>query len=383
MRETLRRAGRKVLGSAPSAPLRPVAPPALLEVARSGAVPLVLRPAGDALDIAVVVPGFRRGSGGHSTIANLLRGLEARGHACSVFVDDEEGRHAADDVGALWRSFFGPLHGAVHLGFDAWSGADVAVATGWQTVHRVLRLGNTGARAYLVQDHEPEFYGTSAERLWAEETYRLGLHCVCASPWLADVVRSRYGACASSFDLGVDHEAYRPLGTQRRSDLVVAYGRAVTPRRAVPLVLLALEELHRRRPDVEIALFGESAPIETRFPHRHVGIASSSELAELYSEATAGVVLSLTNPSLVPTEMLACGLPCVDLASDAMLATFGADGPIALAPPDPVRLADTIEQVLADPSDRADAGLALVAQRTWARAAEQLEAGLRAALSSR
>ena len=46
-------------------------------------------------------------------------------------------------------------------------------------------------------------------------------------------------------------------------------------------------------------------------------------------------MLSLTNPSLVPTEMLACGLPVVDLASAPMLATFGADGPIELAAPDP------------------------------------------------
>ena len=64
------------------------------------------------LRVGVVVPQFRRGSGGHSTIANLLRGLEARGHACSVWVLDDEGRHAGEseaEVAALWRDFFGPL----------------------------------------------------------------------------------------------------------------------------------------------------------------------------------------------------------------------------------------------------------------------------------
>ena len=45
-------------------------------------------------------------------------------------------------------------------------------------------------------------------------------------------------------------------------------------------------------------------------------------------EATVGVVLSLTNPSLVGLEMMACGLPCVELASESMLATFGTDGPL-------------------------------------------------------
>jgi glycosyltransferase involved in cell wall biosynthesis len=383
-------ARRLARGASAPAPLQPVAPEALLEVLREGPAPLVPRGPSDApLHVAVVVPPFRRGSGGHSTIANLLRGLEARGHRCSVFVDDEEGRHAGQDgpaVDALFKEFFGPLAGTVHLGFGAWSGADVAMATGWQTVHRVLRLPGAAARAYLVQDHEPEFYGTSAERTWAEETYRLGLHCVCASPWLAEVVRGRYGASATPFDLGVDHDAYHPLpGIARRDDLVVAYARAVTPRRAVPLVLLALEELHRRRPDVEIALFGEAAPIQARFPHVHAGVLAKPQLAELYASATAGVVLSLTNPSLVPTEMLACGLPVVDTASDAMVATFGADGPVELAAFDPLGIASAIERLLDDAAlrdRRARAGLDLVAGRTWPAAAAQVEAGLRAALAA-
>jgi glycosyltransferase involved in cell wall biosynthesis len=235
-----------------------------------------------------------------------------------------------------------------------------------------------------VQDHEPEFYGTSAEAVWAAQTYRLGLHCICASPWLADLVAERYNATAGSFDLGVDHPTYRPVpGVARRDDLVVLYARAVTPRRAVPLGLLALEELHRRRPGVELALFGESRPIEARFPYRHLGIVEGPQLARLYAEATVGVVMSMTNPSLVPTEMLACGLPCVDVASPGMLSTFGPEGPVELASFDPIALADAIERLLDDPAMRAarqDAGLALVRDRTWDGAAHQVESGLREAL---
>src|SRR6185503_16118180 len=59
---------------AAAGPLHLRAPEALLEVARDGAVPLdAARHPSDALQIAVVVPSFRRGSGGHSTIANLVR----------------------------------------------------------------------------------------------------------------------------------------------------------------------------------------------------------------------------------------------------------------------------------------------------------------------
>jgi glycosyltransferase involved in cell wall biosynthesis len=374
------------------APLRLRTPAALLEHAREGPAPLDGAPGGPGPDgplrVAVVVPPFRRGSGGHSTIAHLVRGLEARGHACSLWLEDDEGRHDDDeDLGELWARFFGPVAGPVHrsTGDRAWAGADVAVATGWQTVHRVLRLPGVRARAYLVQDHEPEFHPTSAERTWAEETYRLGLHCVCASPWLAGVVRARYRARASHFDLGVDHATYRPLPILRREDLVLLYARAVTPRRAVPLGMLALAELHRRRPGVELVLFGESRPIATDVPATQVGTLAPAALAELYNAATVGVVLSMTNPSLITTELLACATATVDLASPAMTETFGAGGPVALAPFDPVALADAVERLLDDPVERADrarAGLALVAERTWDRAAGQVEAGLREALTA-
>ena len=348
-------------------PLRIEAPAALLEWRRSGTAPLVRRSTLDRLSVAVVVPWFFEGSGGHSTIANLVRGLEARGHDVSVWLEEGE---AAD-----FERFFGRA-GRVVEGFGEWRGADVVVATGWQTVHRTLLLPGCGARAYLVQDHEPEFYGTSAERTWAEQTYSLGLHCVCASAWLAGVVRERYGASASHFDLGVRHDVYRPLPADP-SARVVFYARAVTPRRAVPLGLLALEELARRRPDVEVVLFGEPRPLATRFDN--LGVLAPDALARLYNEAAAGLVLSMTNPSLVPTEMLACGLPVVDVASDAMLATFGRDGPIVLADFDPLAIADAIEGVLGAP--RSTTGVEWVASRTWENAAAQLEAGLRAALA--
>jgi O-antigen biosynthesis protein len=381
---------RKVLGRGDAGPLRVTAPPALLEVARDGIVPLAPPdgPAPERLRIAVVVPQFRRGSGGHSTIMHLLRGLVARGHSCSVWIEDSDGTHfgqTPDQVEALFRHWFGAAGTDVHASFDAWNGADVVLATGWQTVHRVLRLPGATARGYLVQDHEPEFYGTSAERVWAEETYRLGLPCAAASPWLASVLRETYGAVADSFDLGVDHDVYAPVPTiDRRADTVAFYARAVTARRAVPLGLLALRELRRIQPRTRIVLYGEAREIDAGFEAEQPGVLDGPALAELYAEATVGVVLSMTNPSLVPLEMAACGLPVVDLASDSMRETFGDDGPIALAPFDPVGLATAIAHLMDDETTRARRatdGLALAGTRTWPAAAGQLEAVIRSWLT--
>src|SRR5207248_8453132 len=129
------------------------------------------------------------------------------------------------------------------------------------------------------------------------------------------------------------------------------YSRHETPRRAVPIGLLALAELHRRRPDVRIALFGSRYPTDTSFPHMELGVLDPVELSWLYSEATVGLCLSLTNFSLMPKEMLACGLPCVELAGVSAESIFGSAGPLALAPLNPDQVADALERLLDDRSE--------------------------------
>ena len=42
------------------------------------------------------------------------------------------------------------------------------------------------------------------------DTYRYGMHCIAASPWLRDLLIERYGASAEAFELGVDHDVYQP-----------------------------------------------------------------------------------------------------------------------------------------------------------------------------
>jgi glycosyltransferase involved in cell wall biosynthesis len=184
----------------------------------------------------------------------------------------------------------------------------------------------------------------------------------------------------------VEHDRYKPLPLERDRRTVLFYSRDATPRRAVPLGLLALDELWRRRPDARIALFGDPEPAKTTFPHENLGIVSPDELARRYNEATVGLCLSLTNYSLIPQEMMACGLPCVDLAGRSPEAAFGRDGPAELAEPDPIALADAIEALLDDEQRwrrRSEAGLAFVADASWDTAAQQVEAGLRMALRER
>jgi glycosyltransferase involved in cell wall biosynthesis/GT2 family glycosyltransferase len=341
------------------------------------------------LRLALVIPSFRRGSGGHNTLLQIFSRLEQRGHLCSVWLYDFTGQHNAEwpaVIRADIREFFAPIEGPVYKGFDDWQGADVAIATGWQTVHPTLMLDQCRARAYIVNDHEPDFYAASTEREMAEDTYRHDLHCIAASPWLRDLLIERYATSADAFQLGVDHNLYQPQPVARRQDTVIYYARHVTPRRAVPVGLMALAELHRRRPDLRIVLFGDEGKLESPFPYEHLGVLTPPQLATLYSEATVGLCLSLTNFSLMPKEMLACGLPCVELAGVSAESIFGSDGPLELASLDPRAIADALERLLDDPEHRerrSREGIEFVASHTWDHATDEVEAGLRHALRER
>jgi glycosyltransferase involved in cell wall biosynthesis/GT2 family glycosyltransferase len=337
------------------------------------------------LHIAVVIPPFQRGSGGHMSLFQLLLRLEGMGHDVSIWLDDELGLMKGDREARIRRQirdWFVPLKAPVYRGFDAWFGADVALATGWQTAHSVAMLSGCRSRAYLVQDHEPEFYPTSAEAFWAEQTYTLGFHHLCGSPYLESMV-TRYGGTSSRFSFGIDLQTYRPRDISRETDTVVMYGRDVTPRRAVPLAIMAVQELLERRPKTNVLSFGNKDPIDTPFPYEDLGVLNLDELAWTFSRATIGLVLSMTNYSVIPQEMLACGLPVVELAGVSGEGIFGDDGGVSFAPFNPVAMADAMERLLDDGAEwqrRSAQGVAWARDRTWDRGAEQVEAGLREAL---
>ena len=87
----------------------------------------------------------------------------------------------------------------------------------------LLEQHGVRARAYLINDHEPEFYPTSVESIWAAETYRQGLYGIAGSPWLRDLYIDRYGGAADAFQYGVDHDVYFPRPVPRRDDTIVFY----------------------------------------------------------------------------------------------------------------------------------------------------------------
>ena len=221
---------------------------------------------------------------------------------------------------------------SVHYGFDAWRGADVVVATGWQTVARVRVLPGAaarglprpGPRARVLRDLRAAPVGRGLLPPRAVPDHRRAV----AGGGHGQRVR----AAGDALRAGRRHRPLPPAGrSTRRDDVVLFYARASTPRRAVPIALVALGELKRRRPQTELWFYGHGWPPRVDYPFRNLGVVSGEDLARLYATATVGLVLSMTNYSLVPQEMLACGLPCVELDAPSVVAAFGRDSPIELA----------------------------------------------------
>lgn len=162
------------------------------------------------------------------------------------------------------------------------------------------------------------------------------------------------------------------------SNRVVFYARHETRRRGAELGLLALALLKKERPDVEVVLYGsEALPYKLPFEFTPAGIPGERELAALYRGATVGLSVSLTNYSLVPQEMLACGLPVVEMGLPPVRAAYPLESPgIRLCAPSPEGIAAALMGVLGlsplEMRRARKAAAGLVSRLAWAEAERRL-----------
>ena len=284
-----------------------------------------------------------KGSGGYTSAFRMIRHLVESGHEVRAYIQPDNllvGK-TEKEIESFINKYFFETGARIVKGHD-FARSDAIVATAWPTAKVVSEDRGSRKKFYYVQDFEPYFYPMGEEYVQAENTYRLGLSHITLGKWLTDLLRERYGADADYIDFGLDKDIYYPRPA-RHSDrpCIVFYARPSTPRRGFKLGVEALNLVYRSASDVEIVMFGaehlREYPIP--FPFVNLGIASEEELAELYSSATMGLVLSYTNCSFVPFEMMACRCPVVavdtepvrDLLRDGVNAVVTTADPRSLA----------------------------------------------------
>lgn len=327
-----------------------------------------LRPSpanGRPLNISWIIPGLIIGGGGHRNIIRCAYHLERLGHHVSLhFVDIPD---EADVIRANVREHFYAFEGHIGLLDDDFPHCDIVFATHWSTVAYAERFKErTGEIVYFVQDFEPYFYAMGSDYVMAENTYRKGYYAVTSGIWCEHFLRNTYNGEADHFQFPIDKEIYFNRQAVRRKDRVIFFAKPEMPRRCYELGVQALRAFHRLRPDIEIVFFGSSHQRPVDFPVLQLGmLPGPHDLAKLYNEATVGLAFSTTNPSLVPYEMMACGLPVVDLARPGNETNYDNGFDLArLVDPDPLKMAQEIAAFISDPDDlkgRSERGLAFAA----------------------
>jgi glycosyltransferase involved in cell wall biosynthesis len=330
------------------------------------------------LEIGWVVPTPAAGSGGHMTILRNVRFLQQFGHRSTLYIDGGGRFSDPDQLAWFLRDAFIDTGANVRIGFDEIANCDVLIATHWSTVHVVQTNGGRARKVYFVQDFEPCFVPMNAEWIEAEQTYRLGLRCVTIGRWLTHLLRLRYDADADYIDFAVDTSTYHPRALPESDPpIVCAVFQPEKPRRGNELMAKALERLHRLCPEARIVLFGSNQiPDHLPFPFENARLLPVNECAQLYSRAAVGVILSLSNPSLIGFEMMACGCAVVDVDLENNHFDYGKSGNPVLARPEPDALAAAIAGLLNDSERRreiARAGREFILGRSYEASARRFE----------
>lgn len=278
------------------------------------------------------------GGGGHQNIFRFISTLEAAGYKNNVYLystfDDTTPEQARENIKAYCD--------AKQVTFQKYNGrladADVVFATGWETAYPVFNDATDAKKMYFIQDFEPYFYPIGTDYVLAENTYRFGFHGITAGGWLDKKLTKEYGMSCHHYDFGADKSVYQITNTKSRKE-VFFYARPVTERRAFDLGIMALEIFHKRMPEYKINLAGwDVAGWDVPFPYVNHGAVSINELSDIYNNCAASLVISLTNMSLMPLELLAAGaIPIVNdgpnnrLVSDNPFIAYAEASPEALA----------------------------------------------------
>lgn len=346
----------------------------------------------DNLEIHWVIPDFQIGAGGHMTIFRAIQFLEKVGHTCTIWIHSRRKNNEDSTPSILHKtlinSYFLNIKADVFLlggnseCLDRISG-DMVMATDRMSVHPVLAMKQFLARGYFVQDHESSFFDVGSTYYLTEQTYnsKNNLTCICAGSWLHNLMKNKYGNDSFYFNLAVDHEIFFPCETKNKIFGQIAfYVRTSTPRRLFEIGLLALRELFISGAEFSLVVFGEEHTPDLQIPVdiEYRGVLSNKELNKLYSESYIGLVLSGTNYSLIPNEMMAVGLPVVDIDSEHTRMSYK-EGTAILVEPDPKSMAKKLKELLDDKNlwkKHFDSGIKATKSLTWEKSFQSINYGI-------
>lgn len=294
---------------------------------------------------AWVLPSLIEGSGGHRTILQNVQYLIRKGYECDVYVEDKGGVKNSEELRRQAETLFGKHDCRFILGYDIQGEYDIIFATAWFTAKVVRDCNSKAVKAYFIQDFEALFNPMGDGYILACNSYGYGLKPVTIGRWLSHKMQTEYRTPSRYFDFCADRRIYRPLPEAKKEHAICFVYQPDKPRRCSVLGIEALGIVKFLRPDVKIYLYGSNIKGNVWFEHENLGIIPLEKCNALYNKCEVGLCISSSNPSRIPFEMMAAGLPVVDLYMENNFYDMPNEG-VRLAHTTPESIAQALIEIL-------------------------------------
>ena len=297
-----------------------------------------------AKSIAWIVPAPIKGSGGIRTIFDNANSLVKRGYLVDIYIE-EDFENTSESMLKRIEQCYGKCLCRVYMGIVLRQPYELIFATFSLQTDYILRL-EAPHKAYFIQDFEPWFEPRGGLSLQMENTYRHGLEGISIGRWLSHKIHNEYGMDMHYFNFCANTSIYYPIKNAKKEDAVCFIFQPEKPRRCYQIGISALRIVKKMRPNTKIYLYGSDIKLPgTPEYMNNLGIISPKECNKLYNKCKVGLCLSSSNPSRIPFEMMAAGLPVVDLYLENNLYDMPENG-ISLAESTPEALATAIINIL-------------------------------------
>ena len=275
---------------------------------------------GDPITLNWVIPLMGPGSGGHTTIFRTISYLSEMGIKNKIYMCwDDSNLGTSEELRQAVKDYYGYDLGdnEIYWDFRTMGYADGCVCTSWQSAYVLRRFHNCLSKFYFVQDFEPWFYPMGSLYHLAEKTYHFGFRGVTAGLWLADKLHKDYGMETEGFRFSYERSRYH-FGTKKDNvPRIFFYARPYTARREFEIGTMALDMVAQEIPELEVVMAGQ--PISDYpfgFQCIDKGIMPPEKMSDVYSQCDMCLVLSATNMSLLPIEVMASGSVVVSDGGD-------------------------------------------------------------------
>jgi glycosyltransferase involved in cell wall biosynthesis len=276
--------------------------------------------------------------------------LVAAGYQCDLYFEEDD-HTGSEKMRARIVEYYGECLAQPFVGISMRRDYDLIFATYSELTPDYLSEIPCRYKGYFIQDYEPWFFPMSERSLSMENTYRYDYFKITIGKWLVNKLAADFGSPARHFSFCADTDVYKPLAKTPKEKAVCFIYQPDKARRCAGLGVRALRIVKELRPDWTICLYGNTESPAIDLTSEDWGVISVQDCNALYNRCSIGLCISSSNPSRIPFEMMAAGLPVVDIHRENNLYDLPENAAL-LAEASPEGIATAIVKLIDDDAAR-------------------------------